>query len=81
MQKELTEPGSVASTNPALIYLRTGRRSVAIDDARGQWRAWRALGIRYVVSLRGQELPDPSLPYRVLFKTTRSGLWVVEATD
>jgi len=81
MQRELTEPGHVASTNPALIYLRTGRRSLAIDDARGRWQAWRALGVRYVVALRGQELPDPSLPYRVLFKTTRSGLWVVEATD
>ena len=81
MQRELKEPGNVASTNPALIYLRTGRRSLAIDDARGRWPAWRALGVRYVVALRGQELPDPSLPYRVLFKTTRSGLWVVEATD
>src|SRR5688572_9476760 len=81
MQRELKEPGSVASTNPALVYLRTGRRTLAIDDARGRWPAWRALGVRYVVALRGQELPDPSLPYRVLFKTTRSGLWVVEAID
>jgi hypothetical protein len=81
MQRELKEPGSVASTNPALVFLRTGRRSLAIDDARGRWPAWRALGVRYVVSLRSQELPAPSLPYRVLFKTPRSGLWVVEATD
>jgi hypothetical protein len=81
MQRELKDPAAVASTNPALIYLRTGRRGVAIDDARGQWQAWRALGVRYVVSLRAQELPDPSLPYRVLFKTPRSGMWVVEATD
>jgi hypothetical protein len=81
MQRELKDPGSVASTNPALIYLRTGRRSLAIDDARGRWQAWRALGVRYVVALRAEELPDPSLPYRVLFKTARSGMWVVEATD
>jgi hypothetical protein len=81
MQRELKEPGSVASTTPALVFLRTGRRSLAIDDARGRWPAWRALGVRYVVSLRSQELPAPSLPYRVLFKTPRSGLWVVEATD
>ena len=81
MQRELKEPGGVASTNPALIYLRTGRRTVAIDDARGRWPAWRALGVRYVVALRGQELPDPSLPYRLRFKTSRSGMWVIEATD
>lgn len=81
MERELKEPGHVASTNPALVYLRTGRRGLAIDDAQGQWSAWRALGVRYVVALRGQELPHPSLPYRVLFKTPRSGLWVIEATD
>jgi len=81
MQRELKEPGSVASTNPALIFLRTGRHSLAIDDIRGRWASWRAIGVRYVVALRGQELPDPSLPYRVLFKTARSGLWVIEATD
>ena len=81
MQRELKEPGHVASTNPALIYLRTGRRSLANDDTRGRWQAWRALGVRYVVALRAEELPDASLPYRVLFKTARSGMWVVEATD
>jgi hypothetical protein len=81
MKRELTEPGSVAATNPALVYLRTGRHSLAIDDARGRWSEWRSLGIRYLVSLRSQELPDPSLPYRVRFKTPRSGMWVVEATD
>jgi hypothetical protein len=82
MQHTLTERGGVASTNPALIYLRTGRRGVAIDDARARWSMWRSQGIRYVVSLeRSVELPDRSLPYRVLFRTARSGMWVVEATD
>jgi hypothetical protein len=82
MQRSLTEPGAVASTNPALIYLRTGRRGVAINDMRARWPTWRAQGIRYVVSLQGwAELPDRALPYRVLFRTSRSGMWVVEATD
>lgn len=82
MRHTLTEPGGVASTNPALIYLRTGRRGVAINDARAHWATWRSQGIRYLVSLQGHvELPDRSLPYRVLFRTERSGMWVVEATD
>jgi hypothetical protein len=81
MQRELTGPGAVASTNPALIFLRTGRRGVAIDDAKGRWAAWRAQGIRYVVDLNGSQLPDPSLRYRVLFGTARSRLWVVEIAD
>lgn len=81
MRRELTGPGAVASTNPALIFLRTGRRGVALDDARGRWAAWRAQGIRYVVDLNGSELPHPSLGYRVRFTTTRSKLWVIEITD
>jgi hypothetical protein len=81
MQRELTGPGAVASTNPALIFLRTGRRGVAIDDARGRWTAWRAQGIRYVVDLNGSELPERDLGYRVLFTTARSKLWVIEIAD
>lgn len=81
MQRELTGPGGVASTNPALIFLRTNRRGVALDDASGHWAAWKALGIRYVVDLNGSELPDPSLGYRVRFTTARSRLWVIEIAD
>jgi hypothetical protein len=81
MQRELTGPGAVASTNPALIFLRTGRRGVAIDDARGRWAAWKTQGIRYVVDLNGSELPDQSLGYRVLFGTARSRFWVIEIRD
>ena len=81
MRRELTGPGAVASTNPALIFLHTGRRGVAIDDARGRWAAWGAQGIRYVVDLNGSELPERSLGYRVLFTTARSKLWVIEIAD
>jgi hypothetical protein len=82
MQRTLTGPGGVASTNPALVYLWTGRKGVAIDDARARWTTWRSQGIRYVVCLQGHvELPERSLPYRVLFRTARSEMWVVEATD
>jgi hypothetical protein len=81
MTRELTTPGHVASSNPALVYLRTGRHGVAVDDARGRWEGWRALGVRYVVSLQPAELPPASLPFRLLFMTERSGLWVVEMTD
>ena len=81
MQRELKDPGAVASTNPALIFLRTGRRGVALDDARGRWAAWKAQGIRYVVDLNGSELPEQSLGYRVLFTTERSKLWIIEIAD
>ncbi|HEX5068830.1 MAG TPA: glycosyltransferase 87 family protein [Vicinamibacterales bacterium] len=78
MQDTLTEPGAVASTNPPLIFLHTGRRGVVNEDARGRWEAWKKLGVRYVVDLMGSELPDPALGYRVLLTTPRSRFWVVE---
>jgi hypothetical protein len=81
MRRELRGPGAVASTNPALIFLRTGRRGVAIDDASSRWAGWRDLGVRYVVDLSGSELPDSSFGYRILFTTVRSKLWVIEMAD
>jgi hypothetical protein len=71
----------VASTNPALVFLRTGRHAVAIDNPSARWRDWRAMGVRYLVALRGIELPEPSVPYRVVYRTRRSGLWVAELSD
>lgn len=81
MDRELDGPGAVASTNPALVFLRTGRAGVAIGDARAHWAAWRADGVRYLVDLDGGALPDRALGYRVLFQTDRSKLWVIEMTD
>jgi hypothetical protein len=79
--RELTEPGAVASTNPPLIFLRTGRTGVVSEDARGRWIPWKELGVRYVVDLVGSEMPDPALGYRVLLKTDRSKLWIIEITE
>jgi hypothetical protein len=79
--KRNTEPGHVATTNPALVYLHTGRKTLALDDYRDRWGEWRALGVRYLAALRPIELPDPSLPYTVRHKTARRGLWVVEMHD
>jgi hypothetical protein len=81
MRRELSAPGAVASTNPALIFLRTGRQGVALDDARGRWAAWRSMGVRYVVDLNGSELPDRALGYRLLFTTERSRFWVIDIGD
>jgi len=81
MRRELTAPGAVASTNPPLVYLRTGRQGVTSEGAREKWATWKALGVRYVVDLTGSGLPDRALGYRVLFTTTRSRFWVIEVSD
>jgi len=81
MQRNVTAPGAVASSNPALIFLRTGRHGVAFDNARARWSEWRSQGVRYVVALNQAELPDPALGYRVLYKTPRSGYWIIEMAE
>ena len=62
-----------------LIYLRTGRKGVAMDDAEQHWDHWKASGIRYVVCLRpAVPLPSVSRPFNVLFQTSRHRLWILE---
>jgi len=70
----------VATTNPPLVYLRTGRQTVAIDDPGANWARWRVLGVRYLVALRPSDLPNPALGYSMAFRSARRGLWVLEMT-
>jgi hypothetical protein len=78
MTGNLTGSGYVATTNPALVYLRTGRKTVAIDEAAANWERWKRLGVRYLVCLKRVELPSASRPYTVLYRSPRNGLWIVE---
>jgi hypothetical protein len=77
MNEHLTGEGAVATDRPPLVYLRTGRKTVAIDDLDGNWERWKALGVRYVVSLRSSSLPDVSHRYAVRFRSP-AGRWVIE---
>lgn len=78
MQQNLANEGVVATTNPALVHLATGRKAVAIDSLGGDWAGWRTLGVRYIVFLRAAALPSTAQgAYRVLYRSPR-GLWVVE---
>ena len=67
----------LATTNPPLMHLRTGRRTVAIDDPRGNWHRWQQLGVGYLVALRPSDLPDPGLGYEVVHRSGRRDLWVL----
>jgi hypothetical protein len=69
---------AVVTTNPALIYLATGRRTVAIDNVQTNWERWKSAGFRYVSSTRPHDdFPSPS-GWRQVFMSTHGGLWVVE---
>lgn len=76
MNRNLTSPGFVASTNPGLVYLMTGRHSVGMDGMRTNGERWAALGVRYVVAMRVVQKPAVDLRYRVLYES--AGLWVAE---
>ena len=77
MQDNLHADGAVATDRPALVYLHTGRKTLAIDRAAANWERWKASGVRYVVAVTPGELPDRSHPYRVLFSSP-TGRWIVE---
>jgi hypothetical protein len=72
------EDGLVATTNPALVYLRTGHKTVSFDRFHEDWSVWRARDVRYVVSLVAVELPSRSRGEFKLLYRTPSGYWVVE---
>lgn len=73
-----TPPGSIiAADNPALVYLRTGRRTVAINSLDDRSTRWQRLGVRYVVSISDGEPPtDPRAALR--FKHPHRNIWVYE---
>jgi hypothetical protein len=78
MKQSLAREGAVATTNPGLVYLATGRKTLAIDDFSNNWRRWKANGVRYAVALRPAYLPDSSYGFRLLYQTSRQKLWVIE---
>jgi Glycosyltransferase family 87 len=76
IEASLPDDGSVASSNPGLVYLRTGRKGIVSAYPDKNWESWRASGVRYVAALRRSELPSRWWKAQVLFQTKRR-LWVV----
>ena len=60
--REKTPPDAVVVTeNPALVYLYTGRKSMAGEQAAGKWEDWKRLNVRYMAHLSIYPIPPPSL--------------------
>jgi hypothetical protein len=78
MKQNLPAEGAVATTNPALVYLATGRKTLAIDQYQDNWRRWKAGGVRYAVALRPVPLPEMPAVFKVLYQSSRRKLWVIE---
>jgi hypothetical protein len=76
-----TPPGAVAADNPALVYLYTGRQTIAQDSYDDNYAAkrsrWERMGVRYVVSLvAGLPLVDKRAELR--FKLPERNVWAYE---
>ena len=70
--------GVVATTNPGLVYIRTGHRTLSFDRPHEDWSVWRSRGVRYVVCLLAVELPPASRGgYKLLYRSPM-GFWVIE---
>ncbi len=70
--------GFIATTNPGLVYLRTGHRTLSFDRPPADWNALKARGIRYVVCLLALELPSASAQGHKLLYRSPGGFWVIE---
>jgi hypothetical protein len=69
----------VASTNPALVYLRTGLRTVTLDHVTDNWPLWRQRGVQYLVCLLPLDLPSTpgGEDHRVVYHSP-GRLWVIK---
>lgn len=77
MSTGLADAGPVVSSNPGLVYLRTGRKGVALAFPERNWERWEQSGVRYVAALRPWGVPAVARGRKVLLKTER-GLWIVK---
>lgn len=59
--RERTPPdAAIASENPALVYLYTGRKSLAGEQPEERWEDWKRLNVRYLAHLSVYEVPAPN---------------------
>jgi hypothetical protein len=70
--------GVIATTNPALVYLRTGHKTLSFDRPAEDWNVWRKRGVRYIVCLLAVELPATrNSDYTLLYRSS-AGYWIIE---
>jgi hypothetical protein len=82
MKANLDKNAVVAATNPALVHLWTGQKTITLDRVTEPWSAWRGRGARYVACLVAHELPGASRgPYRLLYESESEDpakFWIID---
>ena len=81
MGSHLDKQAVVATTNPPLVYLRTGHRTIMLDSLTEKWSVWKDRGAQYVACLTALDLPDASTgPYTILHESSGDAatrVWVI----
>ncbi|MGE0882419.1 MAG: ArnT family glycosyltransferase [Blastocatellales bacterium] len=49
----------ISTSNPGLVYLYTGHKTVAFHDPAGNWEMWKKMNVRYLVRTSSFILPPP----------------------
>lgn len=49
----------ISTSNPGLVYLYTGNKTVAFHDPAGNWELWKRMNVRYLVRTSSFILPPP----------------------
>ena len=82
MKAHLEPDGVVASTNPAIVHLRTGHKTITLDRMAEPWSVWRARGARYAACLVAYEPPSAVYgSYKLLYQSRPNRplfYWVID---
>ena len=82
MKAHLDRDAVVAATNPALVHLRTGHKTITLDRVTEPWSVWRSRRARYAACLVARDLPSGSRgPYKLLYQShpgSKTSYWVVD---
>lgn len=79
MDREVPQDALVATPNPAMVYLYTGNKSIAWEDAKGRWEFWNRLGVRYLTWVSIFPIPpDPAeKKYRLVYQSRDNSVFRV----
>jgi hypothetical protein len=61
LREKTPEDAAIVSENPALVYLYTGRKTMAGERPEERWEDWKRHNVRYMARLSVYQIPDPSL--------------------
>ncbi len=59
VRENLKRDEIISTSNPGLVYLYTGNKTVAFHDPAGNWDVWKKMNVRYLVRTSSFILPPP----------------------